>query len=54
MSERSLRIVLPVVVLVLVIAAWDAVVQHLRHPALRLAGPGPGVVHIDRGQQRCC
>jgi NitT/TauT family transport system permease protein len=40
MSERSLRIVLPVVVLVLVIAAWDAVVHIFAIPPYVLPGPG--------------
>ena len=40
MSERALRIVLPVVVLVLVIAAWDAVVRIFAIPPYVLPGPG--------------
>ncbi len=40
MSERSLRIVLPVTVLVLVIAAWDAVVHIFAIPPYVLPGPG--------------
>ena len=40
MSERSLRVVLPVVVLVLVIAAWDAVVRIFAIPPYVLPGPG--------------
>ncbi len=40
MSERALRVVLPVVVLVLVIAAWDAVVSIFAIPPYVLPGPG--------------
>jgi NitT/TauT family transport system permease protein len=40
MSERALRTVLPVFVLVLVVAAWHAVVQVFAIPAYVLPGPG--------------
>jgi len=40
MSERALRIGLPVFVLVLVIAAWGAVVQAFAIPPYVLPGPG--------------
>ena len=42
MSERALRTVLPVFVLVLVVAAWHAVVQVFAIPPYVL--PGPGIV----------
>jgi NitT/TauT family transport system permease protein len=40
MSERALRTVLPVFVLVLVVAAWHAVVQVFAIPPYVLPGPG--------------
>ena len=40
MSDRALRIALPVFVLVLVIVAWDAVVHVFAIPPYVLPGPG--------------
>lgn len=40
MNERALRIVLPVVVLAVVIGAWEAIVELNRIPLYALPGPG--------------
>jgi len=40
MSERALRIVLPILVLALVLLAWDAVVRAFAIPPYVLPGPG--------------
>jgi NitT/TauT family transport system permease protein len=40
MSDRALRITLPIFVLVLVVAAWNAVVQAFAIPSYVLPGPG--------------